>query len=528
MTRILLFALFILLVISCDRDAPRVYYEDGLVEIADYIRENKDKYSRFHDIMIKGELTDQLDAYNPSGSGFTLFMPTDDAFDRYILKNDKYSSFEEFLKNADLVRVLGLYHVVTGSLRTNEFPYGSLPDTTATGDLLTVGFSTSLDTTLYKINNVAPVIEANLEMLNGYIHVISEVLEPVIYTGYQWLENKEGFSILAEALEITGIKDTLGQYRYSTNNRLVKNQYTLLAEHDSIFQRYEINSVDDLINKFSSTGNDLTDIKDSLYQFVAYHILEGSYFLVDFVNANYNTFGYYPVSFNTGIDIKINLDLDTFAIEISPGGDTTYLTHIGLYHQESNILTKTGAVHLLNDMMVPYRPPKSTRTFQFYEEPEINNVRNKTGSFEFTNQEELEVLSWTGPESIIYRRYSSSSSLTNNDYLLIEGDFTITYNIPKILPGRYRMYIRTGANNNIYPTVQVFLDGKRIGSNLDLTAGKVHYEEGGASSSIARKDPYDSFKCGTIELTDYEGHTVTVYSLVPGRLLFDYVQFVPE
>ena len=105
--------------------------------------------------MVKGELRDPLSAYNPFGNGFTLFLPTDEAFDRYIQNNPNYNSFEELVNDKDFVRILGRYHLVNTGLETNEFPYGALPDTTATGDLLTIGFSSDTDTTVYLVNSIA-------------------------------------------------------------------------------------------------------------------------------------------------------------------------------------------------------------------------------------------------------------------------------------------------------------------------------------------------------------------------------------
>jgi uncharacterized surface protein with fasciclin (FAS1) repeats len=525
-THSLFFALLIPAVISCDRDIPEVFYQEGLVEIADYIMENKEEYSRFHDLMIAGDLTSPLNSYNPSGNGYTLFLPSDDAFNRYVEKKEEYSSFNELIQDEEFMMLLGRYHVVTGSYRSNEFPYGALPDSTGTGDYLTIGFSSNIDTTVYKINNVSPVVLANLEMLNGYIHVVGEVLEPVTYTGYDWLEQNPGYSIMTEALKLTGLSDTLGDYRQTSSNRLVKNQYTLLVEHDSIYRRNGINSINDLVNKYNTPGLEYSDFDNLLYQFTAYHIMEGSYFLADFQGSgNYNTYGTFPVSIHTGLDIIINPAVDTFAIEISPRGDTTIINYISMHYQESNIVTKTGAVHFLTQVMEPYRPKPSTRTFSFYEEPEINKNRNNPGSYELADQEKMEVLSWTGPESIIYYKSSSSSEkASGRDYLLIEGEFNINYIVPKILPGRYGFYIRAGTNSSDYPTIQIFIDGNRIGSNLDLTSAA----EYNPYSHKWVRGPYAELKVASVDFSKYTEHTVTVKSLIRGIFLWDYVRFYPE
>jgi len=519
MKKIFITAMFITLVISCKTEVPEDFYKEDQKEIADYIIENKETYSRFYEIMITGELSEPLNAYNPFGNGFTLFLPTDEAFDRYIQNNNKYSSFDDLLRDVDFVRKLGRYHLVHTSLQSNEFPYGVLPDTTSSGDLLTIGFSSSLDSTIYKVNNIAPVLEPNLEMLNGYIHVIGEVLEPIIYTGYEWLEQNQEFSILTSALNLTGVSNNLEQFRYTSRGQKVKNRYTILAEYDSTYQRYGINSIEDLISRYNTPGLDYTDTDNYLYQFTAYHVLEGSYYLVDFQgNRNYNSLGNYPVSIRTELEILINKGIDTFALDISPGGDSTYIDYISLYYQESDVPTKTGAVHFLNQLMEPVTPNPSTVTYQFYQEPEIYELRFTPGTHEFDEPENLEVISWTGPESISYIKSSSSTHPAHrDDYILIDGRFTIEYTIPKILPGRYGFYLRTGVGSTRNANIRVFLDEQKKGSNIDLTLRP--------SSSV---NSYNNYKVGVVEFAEYQEHTVTIKTLIPGRLIWDYVQFRPE
>lgn len=526
MIRRLYIILLIPLAISCEREIPGIFYQEGLVEITDFIIENKEQYSRFNALMEASGVTSSLNSYNPSGNGYTLFLPTNEAFDRYIEKKDQYGSFDELLQDKDFIRVLARYHIVLGSYRSNEFPYGALPDSTGTGDFLTIGFTSSLDTTLYKINNMAPVVEANLEMLNGYIHVIGEVLEPVTFTGYDWLKQHPDYSILTQAIELTGIGDTLGEYRYSSSNRMVKNNYTIMVEHDSIFARNGIHSLDDLINRYNTPGREYSDPNNSLYQFVAYHVLEGSHFLADFESSgNYNTLGTFPVSIRSGLELQLNRGVDTFAVEITPGADTTIIDYITFHYQESNIVTRTGAVHFLTQILEPYRPRPSVRTFSFYEEPEINRNRNIAGTYELADQEKMEVLNWKGPESIIYFKSSTSSEeASNNDYIMIEGKFTISYTVPKILPGRYEFYIRTGVNDKNYPILQVFIDGNRIGSNLDLTSMGVF----NPVSQRYSRDPYYEMKVASVDFSKYREHTITIKTLVQGVFIWDYVRFRPE
>lgn len=519
-----------LVMFTCVPDySDQIFLDEDLVSIARYIEDNKETYSRFHRIMTEGALVDPLNSYNPTGTGFTLFLPTDEAFDRYVQNNQKYNTFEDLIADTEFVRVLGRYHLVNINLKTNEFPYGALPDTTATGDLLTIGFSSNLDSTVYKVNSVAPVISGNLEMANGYIHVISEVLEPVNFSGYQWLSEHSGYSIIAQALEVTGLKDTLGLYRSTSSGQLVKNKYTLLVEHDSIFSRNGISSIDDLIEAHATPGLALTHPDNELYQFAAYHVLEGEHFLVDLNESrNFNTYANAPVKIVAGLEVRINPGVDTFRIDVSELGDTTVINYVTLFYQESNILTKNGAIHLITEVMEFNIPPISDRTFEFYEEPEINRVRNDPGSYYFfeEDKDELEVITWTGPKEILYHKSSSSSEPAyRQDYIEVEGNFVISYTMPKILPGRYTLFLRANAynSNSEHATILVYIDGERMSGNFDLNTG------GSNSNPYRVNNKWDGYEIGNVEFNKYSEHTITIESLIPGIFTWDRVAFkIPE
>lgn len=268
----------------------------------------------------------------------------------------------------------------------------------------------------------------------------------------------------------------------------------------------------DLVERYASPDLPLTDFENGLYQFIAYHLMEGSYFLDEFEETNnYNTYANFPVQVNTGLEIMINPGKDTFDIIIE-GQDTTIINYVRLDMINSNILTKNGPLHLLRDILEVKSPSRVERTFQFYEEPQINDARNTTGEYVFSNQEDLEVLSWFGPEYITYVK-STPIKANNNDYIELEGNFTINYEVPKILPGKYLIEFKAQANDNENANIQVAFDGKRLGSSFDLTSGG---------------NPYDVFTIGIVEFQNYETHTITVNALLPGKFIWDFVRFSPE
>ncbi len=508
------FSLLVLsLTYSCKKEVLNFTTEEQFVSIAEFISSDTTRFSVFYKMMKEGRLTDALSSYNPNGNSYTLFLPTDSAFDSYIKQNKNYYNVDQLLADNAFIRVLVRYHVVNREFRTNDFPFGALPDTTLSGDNLTIGFSNDLDTTIYKVNNVAPVIRQNIEASNGYIHIISKVLEPIVYSSYDLLKLNPDYSIFTAALDTTRINDKMGIYTTNGSNR--KNIYTLLVEPDSIYNKSGIYSIDDLISLIKPENSNFSREDNGLYQFVAYHILDGSYFLDNFENSkNYNTWASLPLRIDAGFIIKINQGVANFDTIIT-GTDTSVINYIEPVYDESNILSKNGPIHVISEIMNLYKPNRAQAIFQFYEEPLINNVRSVPNTYLFT-LDNFTVLSWEGVKEISYIKSSSTAEKSSNlDYIQINGDFVISYIIPKLLPGKYSVRLRTNAFNQQNAIIQIFIDNHQIGGNLNLTSG--------ATSD----NPYKEFVLGEYEFTTYASHIVRIQSLIPGNFIWDYIRFIP-
>ena len=513
-----LLAAVMLLLTACDIEKKETgFFDEDVLSIATFLESNKEEFSRYWQILETVGLYTTLNAYNPNGDDYTLFLPTDEAFDRYIQQNDKYDSFEALLQDYEFLWLISRYHIVNIGLISNDFPYGALPDSTITGDYLTVGIEVTEDSSLYMINNTAPVVIQDIETTNGYIHVIGEVLEPISYNSYEWLANKEGYSILSKAFDESGLKDTMGIYRYSSTGQLIKNGYTVFAEHDSVFQRKGILTFEDLVDHVHTPGYELDDPEGGLYQFAAYHMLEGRYFLDAFEgSSNYNSYAVYPVSISAGIDIRLNTGVDTFRLEIS-GSDTTWINYVGLFYQESNVNTKNGPVHFIDEVLELYQPARSERIFQLRDDLLIIEARSASGTYEFVEPEQFEKLWWDGTELLIYENGTQAENqASDGDYFELHGNFDFSYIIPKIMPGRYLFYLRTDRVRDGNATIQVWVDGKRMGGNTDLTSG------GNANN------PWVAFSMGILEFASYEEHLLEISTLIPGTVRLDYVSFDPE
>ncbi len=343
--RFLLWILLSAVVLSCDTDPYQSqWFDEEALTIHQYLQANQKEYSKFSKLLEKGRLLGTLGAYNPYEDGYTLFLPTDEAVDRFISRNEKYENFDDLLQDTSFVYTFTRYHTINRKIHTDKFPDGALTDLTLTGNRLVTGVYTDSETDnpLIKINNVAPVVKSNLEMTNGYIHVVSEVLQKVEISGYDWLQQQDEYSILAQAMEYSRIRQ-----------KMWMNTYTIFAEQDSIYRNNGILNLDDLLNHIAPPGASGSAKTNALFKFAAYHIMSGEFYLNDF---SWGTKGYWtmdnkPVTVKVGLDIRINPGLINYGMEISDSGDTTVIDYIEPIWDDCNILTRTGPVHSISNLL---------------------------------------------------------------------------------------------------------------------------------------------------------------------------------
>ena len=514
----IIFIYFTIVGFSCTEEPPAlVSFEDTFqLTIYDYLEENKEEFSDFIEILKSGGIYKTLSAKNPYADGYTLFLPDNNAVQNFISQNQQYSSLNELLDDQQYVNALSRYHVLTEAIHSNSFPFGAFPDPTLSDDLLTVSFIIGPDSSYYKINNQATVVKPNTEVSNGFIHVIESVLEPVAFTSSEWLASRPEYSIFLEAVDLTGIRPLIDLDLKSPEQQGLP-PVTVLVESNDVFKESGINTLDDLINRISPENDDYTNPSNPLYNFVGYHVLKNNYYIDDFQDesSNYNTNAEVPILIDgLGNDIAINKGkqiLDTIII----GLDTTFIDYVGFFYDLSNVITKSGSIHFIDRILELQKPARTRLTLQFREEPVINSLRTTIGTYRLDDyKENLLRLDWTADE-LFFVMEGSESIATNDDYLFTEGDFIIKYTIPQIVQGRYDLILRTNAYYRSNALIEVFVDGKKIGSTVDLTRG------GSASRPFANKT------VGTIIFNNYKEHVIEIRSLIPGRLTWDYLRFEP-
>ena len=495
---------------SCKEPERIAGFEDAeQFSIYDFIVENKEEFSDFLSILEVGGIDKTLSAYNPNGNGYTLFLPSNKAIDNFIKNTEGISSINDILNNPEYAAAFARYHVINMSAHTQDFPFGAFPEPTLSDDYLTVSFIIQPDTSYYKINNQAAVIYPNIEVSNGYIHEIETALAPITFTSYGWLKENSGYSIFKGALELTGVK-SLVDFNVKDFENITP--VTMLVEPDVVYNKKGIFTVEDLANLISPNDNNYTKITNPLFNYCTYHILTGGRYINDFegVTTNYTTLSEIPLNINgLGNDLLINYEKQIFV----EGTDT--IKYIGFLYDESNVTTQSGAIHLIDRIMQQVAPSRAIVTFEFWEEPLLNEYRSDPGSYLIEEKEALLYIDWEGVDLFFTEKGDEQTTAWGNDYLEMKGDFRISYEIPKIVQGKYKVFLGAESYNQANALVEVYIDGKKVRSLIDLS-------QGGTANN-----PFQKIELGTIDFKKYETHKVEVIPLIPGRFLWDYIRFEP-
>ncbi|MBO5181615.1 MAG: fasciclin domain-containing protein [Paraprevotella sp.] len=292
---------------------------------------------------------------------FTTFLPTNQAIQDYLqeLKDEgvvtgnpgRILDIEPKEIRDSISNLIVLNSVIDGgtsftTFQTTDFQDGNniqLPN--MNNRPLKTTITTENNQTVYCVNTTSRIIEADIEVQNGYAHVVDKVVVPSQITLNKLIELNENMSIFAQFLELSGYSDELGNsYQDEAyedaylNNQLSKDceiiktegdnkrpltpehrkiGYTIFAETNDVFAQYGIHDVTSLLDYLenrASEGNKMCwedfngsmkgqalDYSDdpskfrnknhALRQFVGYHILPMAVAKNDLVH-HYNELNY--------------------------------------------------------------------------------------------------------------------------------------------------------------------------------------------------------------------------------------------
>ncbi|MCD8235872.1 MAG: fasciclin domain-containing protein [Prevotellaceae bacterium] len=291
-------------------DDSNLYTFTGEMMI-DHLRDNPD-FSSYYEILgmvhPSKRSSSTMHELLAARGNYTCFAPTNEAIDLYIdsLLTIGEVSSKEVSELPDSVAEYIVFNSIidhgnNDAIASTEFDkaenYANMNDR-----YITFTYTNAEDgSTVIYANTNSKITEMDIEVENGYIHVIDKVLSPSKATVADLIETTPNLSFFGGLLELTGWDDKLLVWRddayedfedagevISTktgNSQYPEHRYlgfTVFVEPDSVYKANGINSVAELMtylqnnayyNEGTSYGEDYTNPENALNQFVAYHIL---------------------------------------------------------------------------------------------------------------------------------------------------------------------------------------------------------------------------------------------------------------
>lgn len=451
--------------------------------IAKYVDSIDTKYSEFNNLLVNTRQNSLLSVRGP----FTLFLPTNEAMYKYFEKKG-ITSIDEL--DMDEQMELAKNHIYRILISTKDIGDGAISGTNILGDKLTTKF----DGSDILINDYARISKRNIEVFNGIIQEVSEVIEPLSKSIYKTIKEMPDYSIFTKGLELTGLKDTLDIVSFDFGNKVAHTYFTLLAVSDSIFNRYGMNNIDDVIGKFTNAPDSITYVENGFYQFIEYHCLDGAFFLNEFDQSKN-----YPIlSFNNNVAIEAT---DDYKLNFNK----TTKEYTGFYASESNIPTKNGAIHIIKDLLPVIEPKPSKITFETTDFFDLKqgDYYGKYYKKWHDGQNTFAKIKWEGDYLQYYYKTGQQNKL-GDDCLNMIGNFWCEVTMPKVMKGTYELSLFIW---NYWLDYEVWVDGVK-------------------TAVVNGSDPVSEV-LGTFTWNKTEEHSIKIVSLSFGTLFWDIIYLNP-
>ncbi|MFI8379443.1 fasciclin domain-containing protein [Leeuwenhoekiella sp. NPDC079379] len=429
---------------------------DETLNITEFLKANPE-YSSFLEIL---EITDYASFMNTYGT-YTLFLPDNDAV-AALLSDMGVSSLSDI--PLDDLQDLTKLHILEQTIKTTEFTDGKIATPSLQGQFLITGASNKNGASSITVNKTSSIISSNIEVGNGVIHVLDEVLRVADKTLAQTLDNDTSLTLFTEAVKATGWYDKLN-LPLTYNADSIPSYLTVLAQTNKTFEDSGLNTLEDLKTRYSHLGDPLNP-KDSLNLFVAYRILPGLNYLADLAVTP-------AVITKAPLEvITVKLALDTLLLnEETFNGILEKGTVID--RDKSDITASNGALHLVNDNFFIKKRLPAPVYFDVADQPEFRQLSSifRTPGAPSTSlkKEDLSLITWPDNNSLTY----VAAAIGGNSQLdrAWHGDVIelnrfrqgylnpLNLTSPVIIKGQYKVWVSYRTNENSSAAAQVSIDG---------------------------------------------------------------------
>jgi uncharacterized surface protein with fasciclin (FAS1) repeats len=456
------------------------------VNMYEYFAKHPDKYSDLVKIIDRSGYSGFLNAYG----AYTMFAPTNEGIQLYL--KEKNLSGVDQITEEDAKTIVKL-HLMSDTLTSSSFKDGKLPTITMYGQYLITSVNNENGVSGYTINRRAKVQELNIRTGNGYVHAIDHVLLPATKTIAQLVSENSNFSIFKQALEATGFYDLLNTINTTDTSR---RWLTLFAETNQALAKSQINSYDELYNRYCKTGNPKS-ASDSLHIYVAYHIVPDAKYLADIVSATSHA---------------TLAPLEVLASKLD--GERVLLNDIdfnGVHEQGVEIERATSDVSATNGVLhtsLGHFSPKLRLPVPIYwDVADFQEVRKlpaifRKGSYNFPYGG-VKDINWDKTANTLNYVFTTAANapMCYNDYLKIPFGNTsrnlwVDFTSPIIVKGRYKVWIcyrpakssgQLGKPGGSNVPMQVYYDGQQLSRTFNFTEQRPNLSNDGEMEALGWK-----------------------------------------
>ncbi|MCQ2076995.1 MAG: fasciclin domain-containing protein [Bacteroidaceae bacterium] len=523
---------------SCsDKPDRENYYTFTKEMISDYLQNREETYSDFIYILNKSKLMGMMATYGT----YTCFAPTNSAVEDY-LKNVKGVSSVTELSDEDC-DTIAWNHIIKKAFFTTDLSDGNFPMANMNDRYLT--FSCDNDSVndgniAYYVNKLSRIVVRDDSVENGVVHTIDHIIQPSSQYLPELIADNPQISLFAEALTLTGLKDSLYEYidedyhcgtdsvnkgftysRVGETGHFCKyigkrmKRYSAFIETDSIYHANGIMNIDDLFayakqvydlvypNDAGSHDNDFTDRKNPLNRFIAYHLLPyyGSY--------NDWTVSESGIDYKTTCAVSSKIDCTDWYTTLMPGTILKMSSpSAGLFINRKGVGTRAtvpgvkvfspseignveqqalnGIIHYIDNILVY---DVRTRDVVFNDRIRINAI---TLSPEFMNCgargitdnatgfKQVEGWDFHGQSPRLMLRERGVWMATYSDAVDLTGQFDISFKLPPVPENTYEIRFAVGISE-YRGAVQVFFGEKH---NMQPMGLPIDFRIWGADPSI--------------------------------------------
>ncbi len=281
---------------SCNDDDHHDKYDD--VTLYDLIKESDD-HKILEEAIDEADLEDVFKSHNLIN---TVFAPTDAAF-----KKLPAGTLEVLLANPrELLRPILYYHLINSKVTSSDLTNGMI--LTMVDGLKT---KITVDGSMVLING-ATITGADINAINGVLHVIDEVLIPPTNTVYEEIAESEALSTLAAAIDAASLEEALSNEDAT---------FTIFAPANGAFDELPSGTVTALLNQV-----------DVLTNFVLYHALGTELYSAQLTDTTLETLN--------GQDVTITIENGNVFVN-----DAQVIV--------ADIVCTNGVIHIIDGALIP-------------------------------------------------------------------------------------------------------------------------------------------------------------------------------